>query len=190
MRRSRAASGGASTRSPSTTSPPTAGVSRATLYRLFPGGKDVLFDALRVRELDEFFTRAARRGRRCRRFEDLLVRTVVCATDELRADEHLALMLASEPGRDAEPAHRRRACRASSASPRVYLAPARRAVPRPASRGQVDRPARPTRHLVLPRPERPRRPRRRTLAPAAFLRPVIAASTAVVHHPTMTPTTT
>ena len=31
------------------------GVSRATLYRLFPGGKDVLFDALRVRELEEFF---------------------------------------------------------------------------------------------------------------------------------------
>ena len=34
-----------------------AGVSRATLYRLFPGGKDVLFDALRVRELEDFFTR-------------------------------------------------------------------------------------------------------------------------------------
>ena len=34
-----------------------AGVSRATLYRLFPGGKDVLYDAMRVRELEEFFTR-------------------------------------------------------------------------------------------------------------------------------------
>ena len=32
-----------------------AGVSRATLYRMFPGGKDVLFDALRVRELEDFF---------------------------------------------------------------------------------------------------------------------------------------
>lgn len=31
-----------------------AGVSRATLYRLFPGGKDVMFDALRVRELEDF----------------------------------------------------------------------------------------------------------------------------------------
>ena len=29
-----------------------AGVSRATLYRLFPGGKDVLYDAMRVRELE------------------------------------------------------------------------------------------------------------------------------------------
>jgi AcrR family transcriptional regulator len=27
-----------------------AGVSRATVYRLFPGGRDVLFEALRVRE--------------------------------------------------------------------------------------------------------------------------------------------
>ena len=33
-----------------------AGISRATLYRMFPGGKDVLFEALRVRELEEFFT--------------------------------------------------------------------------------------------------------------------------------------
>ena len=32
-----------------------ANVSRATLYRIFPGGKDVMFDALRVRELNEFF---------------------------------------------------------------------------------------------------------------------------------------
>ena len=32
-------------------------VSRATLYRMFPGGKDVLFEALRLRELEDFFTR-------------------------------------------------------------------------------------------------------------------------------------
>ena len=31
-----------------------AGVSRATLYRMFPGGKDVLFEALRVREIEQF----------------------------------------------------------------------------------------------------------------------------------------
>ncbi len=74
------------------------GVSRATLYRMFPGGKDVLFDAMRVRELEEFFTvlRAGVEG--AGNLEDLLVRTVVCATHELRADEHLAAMLASEPG--------------------------------------------------------------------------------------------
>jgi len=32
-------------------------ISRATLYRLFPGGKDVLFEALRVQELEDFFNR-------------------------------------------------------------------------------------------------------------------------------------
>ncbi|MEX2625429.1 MAG: TetR/AcrR family transcriptional regulator, partial [Ilumatobacteraceae bacterium] len=73
-------------------------VSRATLYRLFPGGKDVLFDALRVRELEQFFTRLRAEVEGADTLDDLLVGTVVCATRELRADEHLAVMLASEPG--------------------------------------------------------------------------------------------
>lgn len=75
-----------------------AGVSRATLYRLFPGGKDVLFEALRVRELEDFFTRLTVHVADAIDLEDLLVRTVVAATHELRDDQHLALMLASEPG--------------------------------------------------------------------------------------------
>lgn len=74
------------------------GVSRATLYRLFPGGKDVLFEALRVRELEDFFTRLTGHVAGAVDLEDLLVRTVVAATRELRDDQHLALMLASEPG--------------------------------------------------------------------------------------------
>jgi AcrR family transcriptional regulator len=74
------------------------GVSRATLYRMFPGGKDVLFDAMRVRELEEFFTVLRREVEGSPTLEELLVRTVVCATRELRADDHLAAMLASEPG--------------------------------------------------------------------------------------------
>ena len=74
-------------------------MSRATIYRMFPGGKDVLFEALRVRELEEFFAVLRARGRRRRRRS----RTCSCAPSspppsELRADEHLALMLASEPG--------------------------------------------------------------------------------------------
>ena len=73
-------------------------VSRATLYRMFPGGKDVLFDALRVRELEEFFTTLRAEVEGAATLEELLVRTVVCATRELRADDHLAVMLASEPG--------------------------------------------------------------------------------------------
>jgi AcrR family transcriptional regulator len=75
-----------------------AGVSRATIYRMFPGGKDVLFDALRVRELEDFFAVLRSHVEGADSLEELLVRTVVAATRELRADEALALMLASEPG--------------------------------------------------------------------------------------------
>jgi AcrR family transcriptional regulator len=73
-------------------------VSRATIYRMFPGGKDVLFEALRVRELEDFFSVLLSRVEGAENVEELLVRAVVAATAELRADEHLALMLASEPG--------------------------------------------------------------------------------------------
>ena len=75
-----------------------AGVSRATLYRLFPGGKDVLFEALRLRELEDFFTRLTARVEGAIDLEDLLVRAVVAATHELRDNRHLSNMLASEPG--------------------------------------------------------------------------------------------
>lgn len=75
-----------------------AGVSRATLYRMFPGGKDVVFDALRVREMEEFFTELKLGVIGATDLEDIVVRTVVVATQELRADEHLAIMLMSEPG--------------------------------------------------------------------------------------------
>lgn len=75
-----------------------AGVSRATLYRLFPGGKDVLFEALRVQELEEFFVRLTGQVAGAVDLEDLLVRVVVAATHELRDDQHLAIMMASEPG--------------------------------------------------------------------------------------------
>ena len=74
------------------------GVSRATMYRIFPGGRDVIFEAHRVYELDRFFTRLLRQIEGATSLEDLLVRTVTCATRELRGDDHLALMLASEPG--------------------------------------------------------------------------------------------
>lgn len=74
------------------------GVSRATLYRLFPGGKDVLFEALRVRELTDFFDTLTGSVADTDDFEELLIRLLVTATHELRADEHLAIMLATEPG--------------------------------------------------------------------------------------------
>ncbi len=74
------------------------GVSRATLYRIFPGGRDVIFEAHRVYELDRFFTTLLGHIEGATSLEELLVSTVTCATRELRDDDHLALMLASEPG--------------------------------------------------------------------------------------------
>ncbi len=73
-------------------------VSRATVYRMFPGGKEVLLEALHVRSLDEFFTTLLDRAKGAKSLEDLLVRCIVSATTELRNDAHLAMMLATEPG--------------------------------------------------------------------------------------------
>ena len=73
-------------------------VSRATLYRAFPGGKEVLLEALRVRELELFFTTLRAHAEGETTLEDTIVRCMVVATSELRSDQHLALMLAAEPG--------------------------------------------------------------------------------------------
>jgi len=73
-------------------------VSRATLYRAFPGGKEVLLEALRVRELELFFTTLRAHAEGETTLEDTIVRCMVVATSELRNDQHLALMLAAEPG--------------------------------------------------------------------------------------------
>jgi AcrR family transcriptional regulator len=73
-------------------------VSRATIYRLFPGGRDVLFEALRVREITDFFDELTAQTADVDDLEDLVVGLVVASTRALRADEHLTLMLAAEPG--------------------------------------------------------------------------------------------
>lgn len=75
-----------------------AGVSRATLYRVFPGGRDVLFEALRVRGLEEFFTVLRANVEGADSLDVLLTRCVVVATSELKHDEQLAVMLATSPG--------------------------------------------------------------------------------------------
>ena len=75
-----------------------AGCSRATVYRLFPGGKDYIYEALRQRENREFFAELNAHLVEANGYEDLLVRGLVAATRALRADEHLQLMLASQPG--------------------------------------------------------------------------------------------
>ena len=76
----------------------TAGVSRATVYRLFPGGRDVLFEAVRLGKLENFFTAMRAQIEGSESLEDLLVRCIVVASIELQHDEHLAMMLATVPG--------------------------------------------------------------------------------------------
>jgi AcrR family transcriptional regulator len=72
------------------------GVSRATIYRMFPGGRDVLFEALRVRNLNEFFTGLRSAVESADSLLDLVVDIAVYATNELRGDEQLVTMLANE----------------------------------------------------------------------------------------------
>lgn len=73
-------------------------VSRATVYRMFPGGRDVLFEAVRVRSLADFFTVLRAHVEGADSLEDVLVRCVTVAYAELTADQQLATMLATEPG--------------------------------------------------------------------------------------------
>lgn len=75
-----------------------AGVSRATVYRMFPGGRDVLFEAVRVRGLSQFFTTLTDRVSAARSLEELLVGCIMVAHTELVDDQHLATMLATAPG--------------------------------------------------------------------------------------------
>lgn len=77
----------------------TAGVSRATLYRAFPGGKDVVFDALLQREAGRFFERVTDHLDAADTLEDLLVVGAVEAADFLFEHEALGYVLRHEPER-------------------------------------------------------------------------------------------
>lgn len=72
------------------------GMSRATIYRMFPGGRDVLFEAWRVRNLNEFFQGLQAAVRHTTTLIDLIVEIAVYATNELRNDDQLVAMLANE----------------------------------------------------------------------------------------------
>lgn len=74
------------------------GLSRATIYRLFPGGRDVLFEAMRVRELEVFFEKLRAEAQGATDLIDLLARCIVVSSRELASDEHLATLLAAERG--------------------------------------------------------------------------------------------
>ena len=75
------------------------GVSRASIYRMFPGGKDVIFEALRVRSLNEFFEGMRHSMSDVESLLDLVVQVSVYAINELRRDEQLLNMLATEESR-------------------------------------------------------------------------------------------
>ena len=74
------------------------GLSRATIYRLFPGGRDVLFEAMRVRELEAFFEKLRAEAEGATDLDDLLARCIVVSSRELANDNHLATLLAAERG--------------------------------------------------------------------------------------------
>jgi AcrR family transcriptional regulator len=74
------------------------GLSRATIYRLFPGGREVLFEAMRVRELEVFFAKLRGEAEQATDLGDLLARCVVVASRELADDDQLAMLLAAERG--------------------------------------------------------------------------------------------
>lgn len=77
----------------------TAGVSRATLYRAFPGGKEVAFEAVRRREVTRFFEQVTGRLERADNLEDLLVIGALEAADFLFGHEALGYVLRHERDR-------------------------------------------------------------------------------------------
>lgn len=74
-----------------------AGVSRATVYRMFPGGKDTVLDALVADELARFATELADRLGDTKDLEGLLVAGITFASRTLSGHEALQYLLAHEP---------------------------------------------------------------------------------------------
>jgi AcrR family transcriptional regulator len=77
----------------------TAGVSRATLYRVFPGGKDVAFDALLRHETARFFEVVSQPLADAATLEDLVVTGLTEAARFVRDHAALQYLLAHEPER-------------------------------------------------------------------------------------------
>lgn len=75
------------------------GVSRASIYRLFPGGKDQLLREAVGWEMDRFFARLAEQVYDAPDFATLLERGLVFAHDSLREHEVLQKVLVTEPER-------------------------------------------------------------------------------------------
>ena len=74
-----------------------AGCSRATVYRVFPGGKDSLIEATVRTEIARFFATIATALDGQTELEDVLVTGVVTAARHLSQHEALQFLLAHEP---------------------------------------------------------------------------------------------
>lgn len=74
-----------------------AGVSRATAYRLFPGGKDTVLDATLAAELSRFTAELGARLDGAADLEELLVRGVTFSSRALAGHAALQYLLAHEP---------------------------------------------------------------------------------------------
>lgn len=75
-----------------------AGCSRATIYRIFPGGKDSLFNRVATREVGHFFAAVGDRLSRAADVEALLVAGVTDASRRIREHPALQFLVAHEPG--------------------------------------------------------------------------------------------
>ncbi len=76
-----------------------AGVSRATLYRAFPGGKDVAMDALLRHEVGRFFDKMSPRLDAADTVEDLVTVGIVEAASFIHGHDALRYLLEHEPER-------------------------------------------------------------------------------------------
>lgn len=74
-----------------------AGLSRATVYRLFPGGKDVLMDVLVHDQLAQFFAALTAKLEAAADLEELLVAGITTASRALTGHAALQFLLAHEP---------------------------------------------------------------------------------------------
>lgn len=75
-----------------------AGISRATLYRQFPGGKDAVIQAVVETEVSRLFSSLGAVMGEADDLETLLVRAIVEAARQLSSHEAIAYLLAHEPG--------------------------------------------------------------------------------------------
>lgn len=74
-----------------------AGCSRATVYRLFPGGKDVLVDAVLSSELDQLLTELGNRLASAPTLAEKLTAGVLYASETFNGHAALRFMLDHEP---------------------------------------------------------------------------------------------